>query len=144
MWNWVESHPEWVWWSGAASVLTFVCSLVVVPVLLCLVPADYFVRDGEPALESWIDRRPVLRWTFRIAKNLLGATFVILGLAMLVLPGQGVLTILLGVMLLDLPGKRRVEIALLRRPHVLRGINWLRSRGSRPPLQLPDGVETTL
>ena len=138
--KWWETHPELIWWTAASSLLTVFASMVIVPLLLCLMPADYFVREDRSQGESWMDRHPVLRWTLRIAKNLLGTGFILLGLALLVLPGQGVLTILLGVALLDLPGKRGLEIALLRRPHVCRGINWLRERGQRPPLQLPDGV----
>jgi hypothetical protein len=60
-----------------------------------------------------------------------------MGIALLVLPGQGLLTILLGITLLDLPGKRHLEIVLLRRPSVSRAVNWLRRKSGRPPLDLP-------
>jgi hypothetical protein len=51
-------------------------------------------------------------------------------------PGQGVLTILLGIMLLDLPGKRRLEQKILKQPKVLKKINSLRQKFSKPPLVL--------
>jgi hypothetical protein len=57
-----------------------------------------------------------------------------MGLAMLVLPGQGILTILIGVMLLDFPGKRRWELWLIRRRGVRHSIDWIRQRAARPPL----------
>src|SRR4051812_30124363 len=53
---------------------------------------------------------------------------------MLVLPGQGVLTIIAGMMLLDFPGRQRLERWLVQRPAVLRSINWRRKRNNRPLL----------
>jgi hypothetical protein len=47
---------------------------------------------------------------------------------MLVLPGQGVLTILLWFILMDLPGKYRFERWLVARPLVFKSINRLRHR----------------
>ena len=61
---------------------------------------------------------------------------VMAGIAMLVLPGQGLLTILLGIMLLEFPGKRRVELMLLRRPEILAGLNWIRRHANRPPFEV--------
>ena len=72
------------------------------------------------------------------AKNLAGAVLVLAGLAMLVLPGQGLLTIVVGLLFLDFPGKRSLELRLVRHPPVLRTINWLRATAHRPPLQMPD------
>jgi hypothetical protein len=68
----------------------------------------------------------------------LGAVFLLAGLAMLFTPGQGLLTILMGIMLLNFPGKQRLELAIVRRPAVLKSINWVRGRAGRPPLQLPE------
>jgi hypothetical protein len=58
------------------------------------------------------------------------------GVAMLVLPGQGLLTLLMGFLLVDFPGKYRLERWLFARPIVRRPINWLRHRAGRVPLQL--------
>jgi hypothetical protein len=55
---------------------------------------------------------------------------------MLLLPGQGVLTILIGIVLLDFPGKYRLERWAVRHRPVYRSINWLR-RG-REPIELDD------
>ena len=71
-------------------------------------------------------------------RNALGAVLLAAGIAMLVLPGQGLLTILLGLMLVDFPGKRRAERALVARPNVFEALNWLRAKAGRPPL-LPVG-----
>jgi hypothetical protein len=135
--DWVRSHHAVMWWSGTASLVMFVGTLLIVPVLLVKMPANYFTAPLSEEPDDWRGERPVLRWAGRIAKNLLGLVLVVTGLAMLVLPGQGLLTILLGITLLDLPGKRRLEIALLRQRGVSRAVNWLRRRRHQPPLELP-------
>ncbi len=73
-----------------------------------------------------------------LGKNLLGYLLIVAGIAMLVLPGQGVLTILLGVILVDLPGKYRFERWIVARPLVLKSINRLRQRAGRDPLVLAE------
>ncbi|MEW4526167.1 PGPGW domain-containing protein [Maioricimonas sp. JC845] len=137
--EWLKLDPRLAWWFAAFSVLTFFGTLLLLPVLLVRIPADYFVRESPPP-DSFRAEHPLVRWTIRIIKNLVGAMFVVAGVAMLVLPGQGILTILIGITLLDLPGKRRLELALLRREKVLKGINWMRRRAHRPPLVLPARV----
>ena len=55
---------------------------------------------------------------------------------MLVLPGQGLLTILLGVTLLDFPGKFRMQKWVISRKGVLDSINWIRAKAHKRPLEL--------
>lgn len=135
--DWVRENPAAMWWSGAVSLSMFIGTLLIVPVLLVKMPADYFTSRRSETPDDWRGEHPALRWSGRIGKNLLGSGIVGMGILMLVLPGQGLLTILLGISLLDLPGKRRVEIALLRRPGVSRAVNWLRRKYGRPPLEMP-------
>ena len=52
---------------------------------------------------------------------------------LLVLPGQGLLTMLIGLLLLDFPGKRAVELKLVRRPGIAAFLNRMRARHGRPP-----------
>ncbi|MCB9683079.1 MAG: hypothetical protein H6733_16565, partial [Alphaproteobacteria bacterium] len=95
-------------------------------------PADWLVRGPEP----W--PTTARGWLLRGGRNLLGGVLVVAGVAMLVLPGQGVLTILAGLVLVDVPGRKRVLVAVLRRPAVARGVAWIRERAEAPPLELPD------
>jgi hypothetical protein len=60
--------------------------------------------------------------------NAAGSLFIVAGIAMLVLPGQGVITIVVGLLLIDFPGKFRLERWLARRRPLMRGITWIRSR----------------
>lgn len=123
-------------WLAVTSAVTFVVSLFSLPLLLSRIPADYFVRPTPPEA-SWRRRHPVLRWSLRVLKNLIGVLLLLAGIVMLVTPGQGILTILIGIVLLDLPGKRHLELWLIRRPKVLASVNWIRHKAHKPPLQLP-------
>jgi hypothetical protein len=54
---------------------------------------------------------------------------------MLLLPGQGVLTLVVALLLLDLPGKRRLKRRILSMPRVLRVLNAWRRRAGRPEFE---------
>jgi hypothetical protein len=120
---------------GVGSVLLFVASVVGVPFFLARLPADYYSKREQKRLGLAATNRP-LRTLLRIAKNALGALLVVLGIFMLVLPGQGLLTLLVGIMLVDFPGKYRFERRILSSPRVLRVVNALRKRSGKPPLQI--------
>jgi len=137
MLEWIQDHGTFLAWMGGASILTLLGSLIVLPVMLARMPADYFV-SREPPPDSWRGHHPVLRIAILAVKNALGALLLLAGFAMLFLPGQGLLTVLIGLMLVDFPGKRRLEIAIVRRRPIHRAIAWIRRRAHQPPLQLPD------
>ena len=73
-----------------------------------------------------------------ITKNLLGVILLIAGLVMLLVPGQGLLTIAVALILLDFPGKFRFERLARHRPAVWRlSLNWLRKCAGHEPFQKP-------
>ncbi|MEW6356236.1 MAG: PGPGW domain-containing protein [Planctomycetota bacterium] len=49
-----------------------------------------------------------MRLLVKILRNILGVLLILLGLVMLVTPGQGILTIVLGFAIMDFPGKKRI------------------------------------
>ena len=112
-------------------------SLVLLPVVILRMPADYFVGDEPPRLH-WAHLHPALAFSLRLARNGLGLLLVLLGVAMLVLPGQGLLCILVGLGALDFPGKRQLEQRLVARPAIRAGLDWIRRKGRRPPFDPPD------
>ena len=63
---------------------------------------------------------------------------------MLVLPGQGLLTLAAGLMIMNYPGKYALERWLITRPYVLPAINKLRSRYDTPVLKAPDIDESVI
>jgi hypothetical protein len=119
----------------AVSVLMFLGTAVVMIILIARMPADYFLTARRERLAA--SSHPAIRVLLLIIKNVLGLLLLLLGFAMLLGPGQGILAILIGVTLLDIPGKRRLELAIVRRPAVLRAINWIRDKAHRPHLKLP-------
>ena len=123
-------------WLAIASAIAFVGTLLLIPIVVVRMPADYFVAEAPPPW-SFRGRFPLLSLAVRVLKNLLGVALVAVGFALLVLPGQGILTILLGLTLVDFPGKRRLEVALVSRDRVRRSLNWLRGRFGHPPLEIP-------
>ena len=139
MFVWLRAHEFLLGWLGAASVLMFVGSSIAVPWLVVRIPADYFV-DRRHLVDRWQPRHPLVRIAFLTTKNLCGVVLVLAGVAMLVLPGQGILTILIGLMCLDFPGKFALELWFVRQPRVLGAINWMRAKAHRPPLELPKGL----
>ena len=102
-------------------------------VLIRLSP-DYFAAARAQSYQN--ADHGILFWAGVVLKNMLGAMLVILGaiLSLPGMPGQGLLTILAGVLLLDFPGKRSLLLKMFRRPLLLRSINRLRMKFSRPPL----------
>lgn len=119
----------------AFSLLTFAASLVGVPFFLSRLPSDYFSRRERAALGIPEGPRPALHIVLRVLRNLLGLLLILLGVAMLVLPGQGLLTLLIGALLVDFPGKRRFERWVIAKPRVIRALNALRRRAGKPPIE---------
>ena len=122
-------------WLGAISLALLLLSPVVVAGLVVRLPTDYFTNKRRKLLAT--DRRAVFHLALVGLKNVVGALLVIAGLIMLVVPGQGLLTIVFGVLLLDFPGKNRLERWLVTRPRIWRSINWLRRYMGKPELQRP-------
>jgi len=133
MLNWFRAHDVLFKWLIGASVVMLVVSALVVGWVIVRVPADYFARE-HPEGGPWAHRHPLIRLALIIGKNILGIVLVAAGILMLVLPGQGVLTILAGLFLLDIPGKHRLVMWIVRRPAVLSSMNWIRERAGREPL----------
>ena len=125
-------------WIGAAviSVVLAVGSLALAVVVVLSWAPDRF-KAG--AAQSFLNGgHPVLRFLGLAGKNAGGVLLIILGVIMSLpgVPGQGFLVILIGLTLVDFPGKRRAELWFLRRPSLLTGINRLRARFHKAPLEL--------
>jgi hypothetical protein len=133
MLQWVQDHPALFTWLMAASLVAFVASLLVVPAVIVRLPADYFTREERPP-GAWDHWPAPVRYTLLVAKNVLGCVFIVAGFAMLVLPGQGLLTVLIGFLMLDFPGKYRAEKRLFALRSVRRATDWVRRRAGREPL----------
>jgi hypothetical protein len=128
----LSRYQREMWILGVASVFMLVISAVLIPYLIVRLPADFYAEENHR--RRLFESRPLVRMVFLAVKNALGGVLLIAGIAMLVLPGQGILTILAALALLNFPGKRALEMRILHRPAILRTINWLRLRAGRDPL----------
>jgi hypothetical protein len=134
MLEWISLNETTLWWLAAASVVSFVGTLLLIPVLVIRIPEDYFAETKRHRWEPWAHQHPLIRWALLLAKNILGYIFITLGIAMLVLPGQGILTIMIGIMFINFPGKYRLERWVVTRGPVLNTINRMRHRAGHAPL----------
>ncbi|MDP1770109.1 MAG: PGPGW domain-containing protein [Nitrospirota bacterium] len=120
-----------------ASVIGFIGSLIAIPLILVRLPANYF--DTRTPRHWMKDHHPLLRLLGLVVKNVVGVVFVVVGLLMVFLPGQGLLTMLIGVSLMDFPRKRELEAKMVGQPTLLGIINSMRHKFNKPPLTLaPD------
>jgi hypothetical protein len=134
--DWAESNQATLWWLFFVSLAMFLLTPLVVGWLVVRMPADYFTARRRSRPAYW-QRHGALGPAAMLLKNLLGIMLLVGGLVMLLVPGQGLLTIAVGLMLVDFPGKFRFERWLAMRPPVWRSINWLRKRAGRGPLERP-------
>ncbi|NND98867.1 MAG: hypothetical protein HKN47_16235 [Pirellulaceae bacterium] len=125
-----------MWWLVGGSVLAFVATLIVIPWLVIRLPDDYFAHARRPPAQPQESSGRMSRWVLVCVKNLAGAILLAMGITMLVLPGQGLLTILIGLSLMDFPGKYQLERYIVTRGVVLNGLNWLRAHAGVPPLKI--------
>lgn len=118
---------------SAVSLGLFVLGALAGPFIVARLPEDYFVAPPR----SVRDRSPgrIFLWVLR---NLLGVALVLVGIALLVLPGQGALTILAGVFFMDVPAKQALLRRFARSERVRRSLNWIRERLHRAPLRFEE------
>ncbi len=131
--DWLAASESLLAGLGLLSLALFLISLLVFPLIIVLLPADYFLRP-----EARLSQLSPPRRLLRLLKNAFGLFLVLAGILMLFLPGQGLLSIFLGISLLDFPGKRELELRLLRHPRIAKSLAWVRRRAKRQPIRLPD------
>lgn len=137
--QWIQAHEALLGWLGALSIVFLCATMIAVPVIVLLLPRRYLLEYDNPV---FLPASP-LYTPFSLLKNAVGVLFALAGLAMLLLPGQGLLTIFIGLTLIDFPAKRKVIRWILRRRRLLRAINRFRAGFHRPPLAFPVSEKTT-
>ncbi len=131
--TWMQSHETLLWWLGIGSAVTFVGSLLAVPFLVSWIPADYFA-DRERHGRRFQQFPWMLRWPLLIIKNLFGVIFVVVGIILIPLPGQGLLMVLVGIVLLDFPRKFDFERWIVTRGPIHKAVDFVRDKMGREPL----------
>lgn len=125
-----------LWWGSGLSLAALVATVIGVPWVVARLPSDYF-NQSHRAVWRFSGDEPLFALVLGGLKNVVGAVLVLLGLVMLLTPGQGLLTLMVGLLLMNFPGKYQLERWLVGRRGVLSALNWLRRRGNHPPFDPP-------
>ncbi len=118
-----------------ASLALLAVSIAIIPWIVIKIPKDYF-HEHHRVKVSKKSSHPLVAQLLTGFKNIIGFIFVVIGVFMLILPGQGILTILIGLFLMNFPGKYRLERKIVSLPRVLKSLNWIREKAKKPPLVL--------
>ncbi len=139
MHNWLPAslvaHTDLLAWMAIISVITFVISIVLIPIVISRLPENYFLPHYRNQL---LQHRGFGRAFIMLAKNIIGLVLVVAGFLMFFIPGQGILTMLIGLGLMNFPGKYKMERKLVSRPAVLKSMNWIRNKAGVAALLHPD------
>ena len=138
--QWIHSHEEILEKAGTVSLVVLAVVLVILPVVLIKMPEDYFVSEKrEPTSRN--RQHPFLWTALSFFKNLLGLFLILVGVVLLVLPGQGTITILVGLALTNFPGKYALERRIASQPAVGNTLNKIREMAGSKPLVMPEMPE---
>ena len=129
--NLFGDYYDFFFWLGIVSSVIFLVSLLSIGWLVSLIPSDYFINRKESKFKL---NYPVSWIVSVVIKNIFGYILIFGGILMLILPGQGLITIFVGLLLSNYPGKYSIEKRIIATPKILKSINWLRKRSNEPPL----------
>lgn len=99
--------------------------------------SQYFIRKDIPndianKKKQLTSMSRSITYVISIAKVMIGIVLIVSGIVMLVLPGQGIITLLIGLSLVPFPGKNKIEKNLLSRKSVQHSLNWIRVKANKP------------
>lgn len=127
----LQNNQIFLYISGLSTIF-FLLSLMGLSWLISIIPHNYFVDKKRVSLIKM--KNPLIWLPIIIIKNSIGLVLILCGILMLILPGQGVLTIITGLIFLDYPGKFRFERSLVRNKLILNSMNWIRRKLDKPDL----------
>ncbi len=135
--SWSSMNSDLLFLLGSLSIFILIISVFMMVLIISFLPEDYFKSENRNLISSVQNSRyPLLKLLVLITKNFFGVLLLLSGILMLVLPGQGILTIITDLVFMDYPGKYKFERKLLRQKGVINSINWIRSRLSKPSLKV--------
>ena len=135
--SWTSMNSDLLFLLGSLSIFILIISVFMMVLIISFLPEDYFKSENRNLISSVQNSRyPLLKLLVLITKNFFGVLLLLSGILMLVLPGQGILTIITGLVFMDYPGKYKFERKLLGQKGVINSINWIRSRLSKPSLKV--------
>jgi archaellum biogenesis protein FlaJ (TadC family) len=135
--DWILNNERILQQFGSLSLLLLLLTLLALVIVVVTLPKDYFTRDHrEPTSRTHLHPLP---WrSLSLLKNMVGILFILLGLALLVLPGQGTLTILIGLTMTNFPGKYQLERRIMRQHAICTALNKIRTLAKKAPFDIPN------
>lgn len=121
-------------WLSFLSLVVFLGSLAALPWLVGRLPSGYFLNPAANRAGAGKRQTHILVLCLR---NGLGAAVFLMGIVMLFIPGQGILTMVAGLVIMEFPGKSSAILYFVRFEKVRRGLNWLRRKKGKPSLKFP-------
>ncbi|MCF6150632.1 MAG: hypothetical protein E3K37_18545 [Candidatus Kuenenia sp.] len=139
----MKEYENILWLTGIVSMFTFMGTLIVLPIMVARLPVDYLIVQKEKP-DTLQKRHPVLRLIILVFRNLMGILLILAGITMLVLPGEGIITILIGFALLSFPQKESAIKRIVQQKRILRTANWIRIKLNKPPLLSPENDQNAI
>ena len=134
--KWLATNSSILIGIGGLSLLILIFSIIGLGWFISHIPEDYFIHEKRQAHN--LNKYPYkTRVVIIVAKNIIGIVMLTSGALLLILPGQGLLTIIMGLLLIDYPGKFKLEQKIISIPSVFRGLNWFRAKSNKSYLQHP-------
>lgn len=109
------------------SVVTLIGSTLLLPHLILKIPPDYFVNHRP------LVKRDATALFKTLLRNSVGCFLLCIGILLLFLPGQGILTIIASLFICDFPGKRKTLRRLIHTLKLEAPLNRFRIKHGRAP-----------
>ena len=133
---WLMSYSSILIGLGTLSISILIFSIMAMGWFIAQIPEDYFIHDKRQG-NHWNKYSSKARIAIVIFKNIFGGIMLIGGLFLLILPGQGLLTMIIGLLLIDYPGKFKLEQKIISIPSIFKGLNWFRAKAKKTNLLHP-------
>ena len=121
--------------STIAIIVFYLASIALVPWMIIRLPSDYFSKEERENC-LYKGSSPLVKSVLTLMKNIVGGILVLAGIAMLFLPGQGILTIVAGFLLMDFPYKYKIEKWIMSKPIVKKMFNKIRQKAKKEPFTI--------
>ena len=124
--DWLYSHTTFIIVVSIISVVLVTLLFAALLITILRLPVDFFLKEERSFVFKRKNIPLILYIIILILKNILGIILAIFGLIMILLPGQGIMTIFVAVIFIDFPGKWKMIKYFSRRKKIMQGLNWVR------------------
>ncbi|WP_163336865.1 PGPGW domain-containing protein [Desulfopila sp. IMCC35008] len=109
------------------SLITFCISLLCIPWLVSQLPQNYF-QNPKNKKETVVSKSHISYPIIFLLRNLIGFVLFTAGIAMLFLPGQGIITMIIGIGVMSFPYKQYLIYRATRPATIQSTMDWIRKK----------------